>query len=71
MDSYKPRNLFDSSDQAALLEAMRAARRHVQRLCSVISADSERYKRCEEAISAMEDLAGDLTGDKTLFYGKH
>jgi hypothetical protein len=69
VDSYKS-NLFGPTDQAALLETMRVARRHVRRLCGAIPADSERYKRCEEVISAMDNLAADLTGDKEFFYAK-
>ncbi len=69
MDTYKS-DLFGPTDQAVLLETMRVARHHVRQLCGAISADSERYKRCEKVISAMEALAADLTGDKEFFYPK-
>jgi hypothetical protein len=70
MDSYKPPRLFGPDDQCALLAAMSLSRRHVARLRTVASADSERFRLCEEVTAAIERLAADLTGDESYFYAR-
>jgi hypothetical protein len=70
MDSYKPLRFFGPDDQSALLAAMNLVRRHVARLRTVVSADSERFRLCEEVTAAIERLAADLTGSESYFHAR-
>jgi hypothetical protein len=63
-DSYGPR------EAAALVIAMGAARDQVTRLCAAVSPSGERYRLCSAVLRAIDDLAGDLTGDETYYHSK-
>jgi hypothetical protein len=70
MNSKPRRSSFGPRDEAALLDAMGAARTQVTRLCGAISPNCDRYRRCAKVLEAIDDLAADMTGDKTFFHSK-
>lgn len=70
MNSKPRRDSFGPRDEAALLDAMGAARNRVTHLCGAISPNSERYRLCDAVLEAIDGLAEDLTGDRRFFYAK-
>lgn len=70
MNSKPRRYSFGPGEQAELLESLGAARLQVTRLCAAISPNGARYKRCSAVLNAIDDLAADVTGDRTFFHAK-
>jgi hypothetical protein len=70
MNSKPRRSHFSQSDEVALLESLGAARRRLTLLCAATSPNGDRYKRCSAILAAIDDLAGDLAGDRTHFHAK-
>jgi hypothetical protein len=70
MNSKPRRASFGPREEAALLDAMGAARNKITRLCGAISPNSDRYKRCSAILNAIDDLAADMTGDRTYYHAK-
>jgi hypothetical protein len=70
MNSKPRRSSFGPGDRLALLESMGEARDWITRLCAAVSPSSDRYRRCSAVLRALDDLAGDLTGDRTYYHSK-
>lgn len=70
MNSKPRRSSFGPLDEAALLDAIGAARGKITRLCGAISPNSDRYKQCSVLLKAIDDLAADLTGDRAYYHAK-
>jgi len=70
MNSKPRRSSFGPTEQIELLDAMGAARDRVTRLSAAIPPNGERYSLCRVVMKAIDDLAGELTGDRTSFHAK-
>jgi hypothetical protein len=64
------RPTFDSADQKNLIEALRDARNWVIKYASAEKYGSPKHVKCGAVTQTIDDLAGELTGDRTLFHLK-
>ena len=51
-------------------EAMREARASAIKCSAAVPFGSPRYQLCDVLMTSIDDLAADLTGDRTLFHAK-
>lgn len=64
------RSHFSSGDQSDLLASMRKTRDITSRLMASVNPTSDRYLHCLAVGEAIDRLAGDLTGDASIFHAK-
>ena len=69
--SRRPRRpSFSVQDRDRLLGALREARSSVIKCGAAEPFGSLRYKLCDAVTSSVDDLAADLTGERTFFHAK-
>ena len=61
---------FGFEDEKRLIEALREARDWIIKCGSGAAFRSPRREKCDAVTSSIDDLAGELTGDPTLFHDK-
>ena len=61
---------FSVQDRDQLISALREARNSVIKCAAAEPYGSPRYKHCDAITSSVDDLAADLTGDRTFFHAK-
>jgi hypothetical protein len=61
---------FSKQDRDRLIEALREARSNTVKCSAAEPFGSPRYEFCHAVVTSIDDLAEDLTGDRTLFHTK-